>query len=134
MVAAFHDVCVIFQSRRKKAGIHFRIHVVVRIRKTDIKAAGGIQPCIPCCGDACVPLVQKDDSAVLFFPAQQMCLGLIRGAVIDADNFNVPESLAYQTLQAAVHVCGYIVAGNNDGNIGDHRGGNVCNGFTIRGQ
>lgn len=52
--------------------------------------------------------------------------GLIRGAVVDADNFNVPESLAYQAIQAAVHVGGYIVAGNNDGNIRDHRGVGMC--------
>ena len=37
-------------------------------------------------------------------------------------NLFQPESLAYQAIQAAVHVGGYIVAGNNDGNIGDHRG------------
>ena len=29
---------------------------------------------------------------------------------------------------------GVSAARNKDGNIGDHRGGNVCSGFTIRGQ
>ena len=124
MVSAHRYVRFFLRGRSNQALEHIPFHHVVRIHKADIRSRSRCHAAVPCCGDARVPLVQKDDSAVLFFPAQQMCPGLIRGAVIDADNFYVPESLAYQALQAAVHVSGYIVAGNNDGN-GYAHGGSV---------
>ena len=121
MVAALHDVRIMFQGRGKKAGVHFRVHVVVRVRKADVKAPRRIQPRVPCGGNARVLLVQEDDSAVLFLPAEQVRPGIVHGAVIDADDFNVPEGLPNQAVQTVVHISGYIVAGNDDGNVGTHK-------------
>ena len=59
-----------FQCSGKEAPVHFRVRIVVRVCKADVTSPRRIQPRIPCGGNACIGLVQKDDSAILHLPSE----------------------------------------------------------------
>ena len=121
MISAFHHVGIMFQRSGKKAPIHFRVRIVVRVRKTYVQSPRRIQPRIPCGGNACIGLVQKDDSVILRLPPEQAVPCVVRGTVINADNFYAAKSLPGQAFQSDIYVSGYIIAGNDNGDVRRHK-------------
>ena len=90
--------------------------IVVGVGKPDVLSARGIQPGIPGRRHPRIGLVDDADSFVRGFIFPQDVRRSVRGAVIDADDFYVPERLGADGIQAFFHECGYIVARNDNGN------------------
>ena len=102
-------------------GIHGGIHVIIRIHKADVFTRRRIQPRIARGKGALVFLVNHPDAGVLFSPSAQHVRRIVRGAVVDADDFQVFPGLPDQAFQAFIQIRSNVVAGQNNGNSTIHR-------------
>lgn len=92
-------------------GIHGGIHVIIRIHKADVFTRRRIQPRIARGKGAPVFLVNHPDAGVLFSPSAQYGRRIVRGAVVDTDDFQVFPGLPDQAFQAFIQIRSNVVAG-----------------------
>ena len=79
-----------------------RLRPVVAVDKDDEIAPGCVQPRVPSGGDAAVGLVDHPDPGIPGRPGVAEGRGIVRGAIVDQQELEVPLGLGQHTLDALV--------------------------------
>ena len=116
LMAAVGNVRPISMGVFQQMGKHVRLHFVIPVRETDPCAGGFLYTPQPCGGHAAVFLMDGSYPGIVRPIRIQYGFGIVGGAVVDHDDFQILIGLGQQAVQTSGKPGCVIVGRYDDGN------------------